>query len=301
MERKHYLTSSFILLLFINLSQAQNIDPVVQEGRQWSTRVWWAVSPPQLYTEIYRMESDTVLDKKTYKKLYCYYTEDLSASTLYHYALRQDGEKVYLKFYGEKGETLFFDFSIKKGKSISVHGHKFVVEEVYDMVLSDGKTRKAIRLHNDEMTDIWVEGVGSLVYGINWDGLVGLDGAKKYDILCCYQNGEQIYQTTQYSGRCFVGEPPAGLANDRLEVNPSSFWRLSPQPATECVQAVCEVAETGWHSGNWRLVDAGGKALRRGTFSDGRFAVSLSAIPTGLYFIDITANGTTCRLKCVKR
>ena len=170
--------SVFILLLTVQ-SHAQSIDPVVQEGRQWSTRVSWAVSPPQLYTEIYRMEGDTVLDKKTYKKLYCHYTEDLSGGMLYNCALRQDGEKVYIKFYGEKGETLFFDFSIKKGKSISVHGHKFVVEEVYDMVLSDGKTRKAIRLNNDELTDIWVEGVGSLVYGINWDCLVRLDGAKK--------------------------------------------------------------------------------------------------------------------------
>ena len=292
--------SVFILLLTIQ-SHAQSIDPVVQEGRQWSTSVWWAVSPPQFYTEIYRMEGDTVLDKKTYKKLYCYYTEDLSSGTLYNYALRQDGEKVYLKFYGEKGETLFFDFSIKKGKSFSVHGHKFVAEEVYDMKLADGKTRKAIRLHDDEMTDTWVEGVGSLVYGINWGGLKLVPGAKKYDLLCCHQNGEQIYQSSQHGGRCFVGETPPGLANDRIKPNPAAFWRLSPQPATESVQAVCEATETGWHSGNWRLVDAGGKALRRGTFNDGRFDVLLSAIPAGLYFIEITANGTTCRLKCVKK
>ncbi|MDE7149483.1 MAG: hypothetical protein K2O01_03620, partial [Bacteroidales bacterium] len=278
MKTKLYLAGC-IILSAMNLSQAQNIErfdsakravenlfsdghgaktglekePVVQDGRQWSTRVGWAVSPPQLYTEIYRMEGDTVLDKKTYKKIYCYYTEDLSSGMLYHYAFRQDGEKVYLKFYGEKGETLFFDFSIKKGKSISVHGHKFVVEEVYDMVLSDGKTRKAIRLSDDEMTDTWVEGVGSLVYGINWDGLVLLLGAKRYDLLCCYQNGEQIYQTNLFGGRCFIGEAPAGLANNREKPNPASFWRLSPQPATEIVRAVCESTVSGtWHSGRWR-------------------------------------------------
>ena len=109
--------------------------------------------------------------------------------------------------------------------------------------------------------------------------------------------------------RCFFAEGKTYMTDGKctnaavetpLE-NPAAFWRLSPQPATESVQAVCEAMETTWHSGNWRLIDAGGKALRRGTFSDGRFDISLNAIPAGLYFIEITANGTTCRLKCVKK
>ncbi len=299
--KKSIILLVLTLLSLINLSQAQNIDPIVQEGRQWATSVWWAVSPPQFYTEIYRMEGDTVLDKKTYKKIYCYYTEDLSGGTLYNYALRQDGGKVYLKFYGETGENLFFNFSIKKGSAFSVHGHTFAADKVYDTILADGKTRKAIRLHDDEMTDIWVEGVGSLIYGINWDGLRRMPGAKKYDLLCCHQNEVRIYQTTEHGGSCFVGEVPEGLSNNKVKPNPATYWRLSPQPAAESVQAVCEATETGWHNGSWRLIDAGGRALRRGTFSGGRFEISLSAVPTGLYFIEITANGTTCRLKCIKK
>ena len=109
--------------------------------------------------------------------------------------------------------------------------------------------------------------------------------------------------------RCFFAEGKTYMTDGKctnaavetpLE-NPAAFWRLSPQPAMESVQAVCGAPETGWHSGGWRLVDTGGKTLRRGTFSNGKFEVSLSAIPAGLYFIEITANGTTCRLKCVKR
>ena len=111
----------------------------------------------------------------------------------------------------------------------------------------------------------------------------------------------EILSTRHGSEGCYYSGVRLKTAVETPLENPSTFWRLSPQPATESVQAVCEAAETGWHSGNWRLVNAGGKALRRGTFSDGRFDVSLSAIPAGLYFIEITANGTTCRLKCVKK
>lgn len=109
--------------------------------------------------------------------------------------------------------------------------------------------------------------------------------------------------------RCFFAEGKTYITDGKCDnaavempfENPATFWRLSPQPATESVQAVCEAAETGWYSGGWRLVDAGGKVLRQGTFNDGKFDVSLSAIPAGLYLIEITANGTICRLKCVKK
>ena len=111
----------------------------------------------------------------------------------------------------------------------------------------------------------------------------------------------EIFSTRHGGETCYYEGVRLNLAVETSLENPTTFWRLSPQPASEQVQAVCEAAETAWHSGGWRLVDAGGKALRRGTFSDGRFDISLNAIPAGLYFIEITANGTTCRLKCVKK
>lgn len=308
MKIKLYLTG-LIMLLGMNLSQAKNIEPMVQDGRQWATRVWWAVSPPQLYTEIYRMEGDTVLDKKTYKKIYCYYTEDLSSGMLYHYAMRQEGDKVYLKFYGEKGETLFFDFSLTPGQTFSVNGDNMVVEVIGDTILSpDSKTRKCVFLKSikyDIFEDIWVEGIGSLVYGINWDGLMEgllrLDGAKVFNILCCHQNNKQIYQNPEYNN-CFVGEAPPDVSTEKTPLNPAAFWRLSPQPAAGSVRVVCEASADGaWREGHWRLVDAAGKAVQGGVFADGSFEISLSDRPASLYFVDITAaDGTTCRLKCLK-
>ena len=300
MKRKYYLTSSLILLLLINLSQAQNIDPVVQEGRQWATRILCSVNPVEynpVHTETYRMEGDTVIDQLTYKKIYCYKTPDLSDRQLFRYACRQDNQKVFIYFYYTQNEALFFDFSLDNCDVFEEKSRSYKVFSVHDTLLNDGVTRKCIHLKDitrDDNIKIWVEGLGSLEKGIYWEpfDIVGCTGT----LLCCHQNGVQIYRNPDYNN-CFVDK----VTNEQSEPNPAAFWRLSPQPATESVQAVCEAVETGWYSGSWRLVDAGGKALRHGTFSDGRFDVSLRAIPAGLYFIEITANGTTCRLKCVKR
>ena len=135
-----------------------------------------------------------------------------------------------------------------------------------------------------------IEGIGSS--GGFWGETRYLHLEWGYCKLRCFFAEGKTYMT---DGKC------TNAAVETPLENPAAFWRLSPQPATEHVQAICEAAETGWHSGHWRLIDAGGKALRHGTFSDGRFDISLSGLPTGLYFIEITANGTTCRLKCVKK
>ncbi len=122
---------------------------------------------------------------------------------------------------------------------------------------------------------------------------------------------ELVYpEMGSYRLRCFSAEGKTYLTDgkcDNVAVetpldNPASFWRLSPQPASGSVRAVCEETTGGtWHNGSWRLVDAAGKALQGGVFTDGCFEINLSDCPTGLYFVEImAADGTACRLKCLK-
>lgn len=110
--------------------------------------------------------------------------------------------------------------------------------------------------------------------------------------------------------RCFFAEGKTYMTDGKCDnaavetslENPAAFWRLSPQPASESVRAVCEASADGaWRDGRWRLVDAAGKALQGGVFTDGSFEIGLEAYPAGLYFVEITAaDGTNCRLKCLK-
>ena len=248
--------------------------------------------------------------------------------TLYEYVY-PCGDSLFYYNYAAQEFFLLLDLSAKKGDTVWVHksdsvyipnpgfdpyrlGHmddsKVLAYQIIDIdtVVMAGKSLRRQRVEpifyyiNGWRVSFWflpcvhggyiVEGVGSLTYFFGETEPIFPEWG--YCELRCFFAEGKTYMT---DGKC---------DNAALETpleNPTTSWRLSPQPATESVQAVCEAAETGWHSGNWRLVDAGGKTLRRGTFSGGRFDVSLNAIPAGLYFIEITANGTTCRLKCVKK
>lgn len=186
-------------------------DNMVQEGRLWVTHVWWAVSPPQDYTEVYRIEGDTTLGGKTYKKIYCYHTPDLSDRKLYVYACRQKGKKVYIRFYREKKERLFFDFSPMVGSRFKVeeHGLDMKVTEVGKTTIN-GQSVRYVRLINKNPEtnwmgeDTWVEGIGSLNYGIVWDGMRCMAGAKSYTLLCCHQGNDVLWKRSDEE-TCFVG------------------------------------------------------------------------------------------------
>lgn len=302
MKRIFYL---FGLILFVlNFAQGQDLTTITQEGRQWSTEIWNPVSPPELYTEIYRIEGDTALDGKTYKKIYCYHTQDLSNRTLYSYACRQDGKKVYVRFYGDQSEKLFFDFSLKVGDTLSVakYDRHMKVIAVGDTVIN-GRASRYVRLmcrnrENYHKEDVWVEGLGSLDYGISWAGMSMYVGAKKYTLLCCYQGNDLLWKKSE-DGECFVG---GSVSTESLEVLNPTQWKLLPQPAGEAVQAICMSSESAWQRGQWYLHDLSGKRLQSGKFTDGRFEISLRHIPQGLYMIEIKAarGGDICRLKCVK-
>ena len=292
-----------LTLSMLSLAHSQDMITLTQEGRLWTTHVWWAVSPPQDYIEAYRIEGDTTLGGKTYKKIYCYHKQDLSDRTLYTYACRQEGKKVFIRFYGEKNERLFFDFSFKVGDTLFVeeHSRKMRVTAIGDTVIN-GRASHYVRLVNEyefgyREEDIWVEGIGSLDYGISWDGMRQMPGAKKYTLLCCHQDNDLLWKNSD-TGTCFVGD----LSVEPTWVLNSTQWQLSPQPAGETVQAVCIDTESTWQKGRWYLHDLSGKRLLSGNFTDGRFEVALSSVPQGMYMMEIkTAQGDgVCRLKCVK-
>ena len=292
-----------LTLSMLSLAHSQDMTTLTQEGRQWSTHVWWAVSPPQDYTEVYRMEGDTTLGGKTYKKIYCYHKQDLSDRTLYTYACRQEDKKVFIRFYGEKSEKLFFDFSFNVGDTLFVeeHSRKMRVTAIGDTIIN-GRASRYVRLVNEyeygwHEEDIWVEGIGSLDYGIVWNGMRHMTGAKKYTLLCCHQGNDLLWKKSD-TETCFVGD----LSVEPTWILNSAQWQLSPQPAGETVQAICTSSDAMWQKGRWFLHDLSGRRLQSSAFTDGRFEVTLSSVPQGMYMIEILAaqgNGI-CRLKCVK-
>ena len=90
------------------------------------------------------------------------------------YCYRQDGNRVYCYSLAEQKEYLVMDFGLKVGDVFTLYdGCNVVVEQLSDTLLScwnSQKTYKKFHLRGVEQldfTDVWIEGIGSLRYGIN--------------------------------------------------------------------------------------------------------------------------------------
>lgn len=255
---------------------------------------------------------------------------DGAYATLYEYVF-PCGDSLFYYNYAAQDFFLLLDLSAKKGDTVWVHrpGSLFTPNPgfdpyrrgyatetnvvVYRIINIDTIVMAGKFLRRQQAEPIWYN-VGHMVPlwgfpgGINNSGYIveGI-GSMAY----FFGETELVYpEMGSYHLRCFFAEGKTYMTdgkcdNAAVEIpleNPASFWRLSPQPAAESVRAVCETSANGvWREGRWRLVDASGKALQGGVFTDGCFEISLSDHPAGLYFAEITAaNGSTCRLKCLK-
>ena len=90
------------------------------------------------------------------------------------YCYRQDGNKVYCYSFAEDKESLVLDFGLDVGDVFSLYdGFNVVVEQKCDTLLACWNaqmTSKKLLLRcveQPDFTDTWIEGIGSLRYGIN--------------------------------------------------------------------------------------------------------------------------------------
>ncbi|MDE7148997.1 MAG: T9SS type A sorting domain-containing protein [Bacteroidales bacterium] len=249
--------------------------------------------------------------------------------TLYEYVY-PCGDSLFYYNYAAQDFFLLLDLSAKKGDTVWIHKSDsvFIPNPGFDPYSRDYlEETKVIAYRICNVDTIVMAGKsfrrqkaepiryrinGYVVSWWNFPGVYGGDiveglGSMSY----FWGESEPMYpESGGYHLRCFFAEGKTYMTDGKCDnvaveeplENTSTFWRLSPQPATEIVRAVCESTVSGtWHSGRWRLVDAAGKALQGGVFTDGNFEIGLSDHPAGLYFVEITAaDGTACRLKCLK-
>lgn len=158
-------------------STLPTLEPIDIEGKAWRimTQISGGAEEDYLdgrYTKTVQMwiESDTVVDGTTCKKLYTLTKEmwDEGGETLEVDYCRQEGEKYY------KNGELMFDFGMQVGDvMVTEMGTPLTVKSIGDTVLMDGVRRKYLLMVEDmdaEVTqynsDYWVEGIGSLRMGI---------------------------------------------------------------------------------------------------------------------------------------
>ena len=192
-----------LLVLFCLVVKAKAQEPIAVEGKEWRFKTQVPYIDDR-YTSDIRMwiNGDTIVNGIICKKLNTHISE-----------LWEDGKEKQKEdyCYSDAGRfyqngNLMFDFNLKtddlfiyNDNEINVPGDTLRIINVCDTILGDGMPRKcltvAVVFYGKtlyELTDIWIEGIGSLTLGIfqsriNYSGLI-------IDFLECSCQGQILYK-----------------------------------------------------------------------------------------------------------
>lgn len=199
----------YVLALLPEIGKAQTV-PLVMEGKEW-TMLYELVVNPSVYENrqiYYKMTlvGDTVIAdipfKQIFEKHWWKHGEEEPAqySATYGYLGEKDG-RIY-SWYAPNPMTpeCVMDFSLQSGDAMSLtdYNDKFVVKAVSDTIIlnsTDQITRKCLYINyidNEERNDVWIEGIGSVCYGL--DGLKGfVSSGSRQKLIRCVDSGVCIF------------------------------------------------------------------------------------------------------------
>ncbi len=81
MKKIRFIAVIALMMMGVMTVKAQDYHPIVEDGKQWNVLFsypWNPPEPPHRYTDIYKIEGDTLLDGVSYKMMYTTRNEDLT-------------------------------------------------------------------------------------------------------------------------------------------------------------------------------------------------------------------------------
>ena len=227
MKNLGFITLIALMMMGGMTMKAQDYHPIVEDGKQWNVLFSYPWSPPEpqhKYTDIYKIEGDTLVDGMSYKVMYTTRNEDLTGWNLWGFLRETEDGQVFSRRPSTSDEQLLYDFSMEVGDTICMcdFGYSECCMVVIEKgeILVNGEPRQQIVLEypfGSGVEEVWIEGIGSL-YGIIDPGSLFLMGGST-DLLCYYEDGDLIWQnTTPGYNECYIVN--TGQQND-LVVTPT--------------------------------------------------------------------------------
>jgi hypothetical protein len=271
----------------------------------------------------YRMSGNTLLNGKTYKKIFrsenieeyypCYIpdTGGLYFWERYFAGLREDSSKIYILFDGSTTEYLLYDFSVQLGdttETFSLPNSGYNVYFVYDSTFVDsiwGHQRNIRRMtgftfvngnFNFNYTDYWIEGIGSL------KGFIWLQYNNFYKNRSCLgayselKDFSLIEDSLKYQCRDSIFmEPPFYVNTDEEQLN--NLLSVYPNPTENNI--ILNISDEHAVS-TIHLTNLQGKTLKR--YQGFQKNIPVTDLSNGLYFLHVQfANGETVVKKIMKQ
>ena len=206
---------------------SQNYYSLIEENRSWNVLSVEYVGPSfwdTTYSTItYQFFGDTIIDAKTYSKLYESNQENPSDWNLCCF-MREDNDKnIWLKNNSGDDETLMYDFSAQTGDTVFVGNGEPV--HLYIDSITETEINQTIRkkywlscVELPSYKETWIEGIGSN-RGICWSGSANLVGGW-FRLLCTSDNGVLIYNNPNYE-TCYLITGVNGIDDVKIQVYPN--------------------------------------------------------------------------------
>ncbi|MDR0681935.1 MAG: T9SS type A sorting domain-containing protein [Dysgonamonadaceae bacterium] len=214
-------------------------------------------------------------------------------------------------------ERLIADFDVKVGDEVTIYsknwgGERPVEIKEVDSILIDNSLRKRVNIVNeykynwDFPSDSWVEGFGSIIYGLFFPYPEQvIDGGDPPKFLCLHQDDRLVYQNPNYTS-CFVEDSGTEdlyelCIQDCMKNNPDKtysecafyclywYWNSVPEIDRNKINIYLSPAndilwiETNGDRYLYKIYNNRGALICTDILQDKK--VDVSALASGIYFI----------------
>ena len=177
----------------INKAPQMAYHPFIEDDKVWAVKVFADGMPTRQWIEYYYLDGDTIVNGHIAKRMLVASEQDTSGK--YVGAWYEQDKKVYFAYDQQQQFELLYDFTLSSGDTIYEDEYMMYVVNKMSGGIPGFKGMYYVFLHNGDVMNRWLEGVGSESYPyINtmW-GLVGRTGV----LLVCKAGDEIIYYNSE--------------------------------------------------------------------------------------------------------
>ncbi len=210
---KKFLLFVVSLLPLAGFAQNNDVPSFLVEGKTWVTQLFNFHPVGYVRTHETRLSGDTIIDgihfMRMYERSYLYGEEPPQEWIPRIHLIGQDGTKLFYRYESMSGRPdswMFMDLDFMKaaGDSIMAEAYSgkpwlFYIQSVSDTVMatsSDQQMRKCMHVKSawhPYSDDIWIEGVGSVTFGIE-NVVLGESVGGFSQLVKCYVGDEVLYE-----------------------------------------------------------------------------------------------------------
>ena len=288
----------------------------ISQNEYFSNNATWGVAYgalEQFYSDIryvaYTVDGDSVINNVLYKVIYedgiSVLQDDVSpwdppgsvgnySTSSYHNFnpkgfYRSEGKKMFTWNQNIMSEELLYDFDVEIGDTMDVSESMFygnVVVYDIDSIQIGGEWRKVIfaSLDTQELiTDVFVEGIGNLISGLDGIPTPNVSGLS-YSLTCYSYNGDN-YNISLGNGTLLdLMDDPCEFAIGINERSAAVSFDVYPNPAHDNLQVINLTTHVG---DKLKFTDISGKTILQEKICKSSCDINTASLPAGIYFLEV--------------